>query len=104
MGKQKLIFLPPPFTSTYFTYQNVNADPKLRKDVTDHFFDLINKGDKIENLKKYKKYLSTREGYELIYKILRRFTKKYDFNWYDLRSIENDTMDYLISKIPKVLK
>ena len=104
MGKQKLIFLPPPFTSTYFTYQNVNADPKLRKDVTDHFFDLINKGDKIENLKKYKKYLSTPDGYELIYKILRRFTKKYDFNWYDLRSIENDTMDYLISKIPKVLK
>jgi len=90
MGKQKLIFLPPPFTSTYFTYQNVNADPKLRKDVTDHFFDLINKGN---ILKKYKKILSTREGYELIYKILRRFTKKYDFNWYDLRGIEADTMD-----------
>lgn len=103
MGKQKLIFLPPPFTSTFFNYQNVNADPKLRKDVTDHFFDKIN-FTKTSLITKNKKLLSSRQGYEIIYKILRRFTKKYDLNWYDLRSIENDTLDYIYQKLNKILK
>ncbi|ADO67521.1 hypothetical protein crov487 [Cafeteria roenbergensis virus] len=99
MGKHKLIFLPPPFTSTYYTYQDVNADPTLRKKVTDHFFDLINK-----NKTKNTNFLSSRDGYELVYKILRRFTKKYDLNWYDLRNMENTTMEYINIKINKILK
>lgn len=109
MGKQKLIFLPPPFTQTYFSYQNVNADPKLRKNVTDYFFDLIYdliKNDKrFLKFKNHKKILINRKGYEIIYKILNHFTKKYDLNWYDLRNILlQDTLDYMSLKLSKILK
>jgi len=107
MGKTKLIFLPPPFTSSYFTYQNVNADPKLRKNVTDHFFDLmtyLTKNDKrFTNFKNKIKFLNSREGYEIIYKILNHYTKKYDLNWYDLRPHQENTLDYLSKKLNKVL-
>lgn len=108
MGKTKLIFLPPPFTSSYFTYQNVNADPKLRKMITDHYFDLITtliKNDnRFKSIKKHIKFIDSRQGYEIIYKILKRYTSKYDINWYDLRSQNEDTLDYLALKLSKVLK
>lgn len=107
MGKTKMIFLPPPFTSTYFTYQNVNADPKLRKNVTDHYFDilpdLVSNDNRFKLFKKNLKMLKTRKGYELIYKILNHYTKKYDINWYDLRSQNLDTLDYLYLKLKNVL-
>lgn len=108
MGHTKLIFLPPPFTSTYFTYQNVNADPKLRKNVTDFYFDLVPKlilsDNRFKTIKKHTKFIDSRQGYEIIYKILKRYTKKYDINWYDLRSQNEDTLDYLANKLSKVLK
>ena len=111
MGKPTFIFLPPPLTSTYFTYQNVNADPKLRKSVTDHFFYLINQINKEKTTnkilsfnKKQKQILSTDKGYELIYQILRRYTKKYNFNWYDLRSIEDDILYYINIKVNRIIK
>lgn len=108
MGKDKYIFLPPPFTSTFFTYQNVNVDPNLRKNVTDYYFDLMDsllKNDKrFKLLKKHSKFLSSKQGYEIIYKVLKRYTKKYDINWYDLRSQNENTLDYLSDKLIKVLK
>ena len=107
MGKTKLIFLPPPFTSSYFTYQNINVDPNLRKNVTDHYFDLMPqliKSDKRFNkLNKHKKLLTDQKGYELVYKVLKRYTRKYDINWYDLRSQNDDTLDYLSKKLKAVL-
>ena len=108
MGKDKYIFLPPPFTSTFFKYQNVNVDPNLRKNVTDHYFDLMNSllqnDNRFKSLKKHSKFLSSKQGYEIIYKVLKRYTKKYDINWYDLRSQNENTLDYLSDKLIKVLK
>ena len=107
MGKTKLIFLPPPFTSSYFTYQNVNVDPNLRKNVTDHYFDLLpellNNDNRFKPLKKHKNLFTDKKGYELVYKVLKRYTRKYDINWYDLRTQNEDTLDYLSKKLKAVL-
>lgn len=107
MGKTKLIFLPPPFTSSYFTYQNVNVDPNLRKNVTDHYFDLIpqllQNDNRFKTLKKHKKLFQDKKGYELVYKVLQRYTRKYDINWYDLRTQHQDTIDYLANKLKSIL-
>lgn len=107
MTKTRMIFLPPPLSRFPLTYQNVNADPQLRKNVTDHYFDLlpqlVKEDNRFKKLKKHLKMLQTRKGYDLVYKILRRYTRKYDINWYDLRSQNQDTLDYLSRKMIRVL-
>lgn len=107
MTKPKLIFLPPPFTRTYFNYQDINSDRNLRKEVTDHFFDLLHEKIKFDDrFKKYKKhstFLNSRQGYELIFKILKHFTIKYNYNWYDLRPQQQEVILYISKKLDKHL-
>ena len=108
--KQQLIFIPPP-NKKMIVYENINADKKLRKTMTDHFFDLIpelidnDKRFKKLKSKKYKEFFNTRESYKLIYNILRYYAKKYDINWYDLRSKSHndDTLNYLAFKLTNKL-
>ena len=108
MGKNNYIFLPPPFTSSYITYQDVNADPKLRKSVTDHFHEKVleslKNDDRFKKLSSKKKLLESDNGYWTIYKVLKHYTKKYNLNWYDLRPTEYITLGYIAKKLPLVLK
>lgn len=99
-----MIFIPPP-NKKMIVYENINADTKLRKTITDHYFDLmpelINTDSRFKKLKskKHRDFFDTRESYKLIYNILRYYTKKYNINWYDLRSQNDDTLDYLSTKL-----
>ena len=61
---------PPPVIGTYFEYIDVNKDENLRKSVTSFFQKKIIKWSssypEFSNLKKYKKILSSEEGYKII--------------------------------------
>jgi hypothetical protein len=102
-----VIYLPPPpLTGTTFSYQNVNVDPKLQKSVTDWYYDNLfewMEDDYIfKPLKKEIKYLQSKDGYRLVYKVLKHLVKKNDTNWYDLRS-DGFTKEYLATKLRSVL-
>lgn len=105
---KKIIFLAPPVTTRYVTYQNVNADVNLRKDVTDHYFklvsELIDTNNKFSDFKDYKYIFQEKKGYKIIYNILKLYTKKYNINWYDLRSQNNRTLKHIHKKIHSLIK
>jgi len=90
-----------------FTYPDVNSDKNLRKNVTDHYYDmmddLLQQNKLFKSIKKHKPLFNTKKGYKLIYNILRFYTKKYNINWYDLRSQNKETLEYLAFKLNSVL-
>lgn len=104
--KEYYYFIPPPITGSYYTYQSVNADRNLQKMVTEYYYDKLFQW--MENdflykpLIKEKKFLQTKNGLKLVYKVLKHLVKKNNTNWYDLRS--NDfTKEYLATKLRAVL-
>jgi len=68
-------------------YQNINKDKNLRRITTDLF---LNKY--LYYLKKNKKYtkhykkIKGKDGYEIVYYLLRLYVKRYKKNWYDLEN------------------
>ncbi len=92
-------FPAPPVISTYFKYQNVNADPKLRSSVTNYFLeeliDLIKTDKKFKKLKRHLRKLKDDEGYDIVYHLLRLFVKRGNTNWYDLKIQYDLVMRYI---------
>jgi hypothetical protein len=79
-----------PSRSSYFS--------PILTSITDHLED-----DYIfKPLKKDKKYLQSKDGYRLVYKVLKHLVKKNNTNWYDLRS-DGFTKEYLATKLRSVL-
>lgn len=78
----KTYFPPSPIVETSYEYQNVNKDINLRNQVISFFINkLINWYSNDENkVKLFKSY----EGKKKINKILKKFVKNYNYNWYDL--------------------
>jgi hypothetical protein len=87
----KKYFPPPPLINSIIEYQDVNTDPTLRKLMTTFFLKKtikwINNDKEFESFKNLLSKLEN-EGYDFIYKILRGITKKYKFNWFDLKYID----------------
>jgi hypothetical protein len=78
----KKYFPPPAVIKTTYEYQDINKDINLRNQVISFFIDKIikwfnNDKDKVAFYKSY-------EGKQKMNKILRKFIKLYDYNWYDL--------------------
>ena len=84
-------------------YQNVNADSNLRTDVTKFFnkkvIKHITENSDLNHLKKELEFLKSSDGWKFIYKLLRRFVKNSQINWYDLRDNYRTVRDYIISKL-----
>ena len=84
-------------------YQNVNADATLRTDVTKFFnskvIKHITKNSDLNHLKKELPFLKSSDGWKFIYKLLRKFVKNTQINWYDLRDNYRTVRDYIISKL-----
>ena len=104
--QNKLLFLPEPYIKKTVIYQNVNIDPKLRKQVTLSFHKkLLLWIDNNNDFKKYKKYIKkidSTKGIRILYNILRRFVKNNDYNWYDLKEKHyEDLKDYILIKLIK---
>lgn len=93
-------FVPPPVISSTLTYQNVNKDPELRKIMTEFF---LNKSIKwitydknFKHLKKNLSLLKSKDGYKIIYNLLRNYVHQNEANWYDLKQIHYEIVkDYL---------
>jgi len=104
--KEYYYFIPPPLSPSPFTYQSVNNDKKLQKDVTEYYynnlFDWIETDRLFKPLKKERKFLETKDGLKLVYKVLKHLVKKNKSNWFDLRS-DDFTKEYLATKLITVL-
>ena len=105
--KIKKYYPPPPIIGTYFEYIDVNKDEKLRLSVTSFFHRKIIKWvssyPEFSNLKKYTSKISSDDGYKLIYKLIRKFVKEYNINWYDLKDYYVTFKDYIKYNLIKYL-
>jgi hypothetical protein len=85
-------YIIPPMIPSYYDYQDINQDPKLRIDVVNYYYHKLlkwvssssmykehreHKDDLHENKNKVKKN---------IHKLLKYFVKQARINWYELRS------------------
>ena len=90
---------PPPIIGTYFEYIDVNKDENLRRSVTNFFHKKVikwtSKYPEFSHLKKYSLKIKTDKGYGLIYNMIRKFTKEYNINWFDLKDYYVTFKDYL---------
>jgi hypothetical protein len=84
-------------------YQDINNNVNLRNTVTKYFQEKL-----LKWIKKYPEFIkfksmlnkiNTDDGYKMIYKILRKFVKKTDLNWYDLRTNKELVKKYFISHL-----
>lgn len=95
-----------PYVKSYFNYIDVNMDKNLQKNVTMYFYrEMLDKW--LNNDIQYKKFknnklLQTKDGLQLIYKILNKLVKKGETNWYDLRDPQYElTKDFLFYQLNK---
>ena len=92
-----------PVVPSVIQYQNLNADTTLRTDVTKFFnrkvIKHITKHSDLNHLEKELPFLKSSDGWKFIYKLLRRFVKNTQINWYDLRDNYRTVRDYIISKL-----
>jgi len=106
--RPKKYYPPPPIIGTYYEYIDVNKDKRLRKSVTDFFYKKVNKWvstyPEFSHLKPYSKKLKTDNGYELIYNMIRKFTKDNHINWFDLKDYYVTFKDYLKYNLLKYSK
>tara|TARA_B110000902_G_scaffold265183_1_gene348758 strand:- start:65 stop:448 length:384 start_codon:yes stop_codon:yes gene_type:complete len=105
----KMIFPGVPYIKSYYEYIDLNEDKNLQKNVTKFFYDeLINKWiptDKIFNKFKNKKLLKTKDGLQLMYKILLKLVTKGDTKWWDLREPQYIlTKDYIFYQLSKFFR
>jgi len=106
MDKIKKIFPAPPIITTFYEYQDVNKDPNLRKLVTTFFYKKVikwlTKYPEFKNSKKNLNLIKSPEGYKYIYKLLRKFVKRGNTNWYDLRDQYPLLKKYLQYKLEQI--
>ena len=98
-------FVPPPIINSTLLYQDVNKDENLRELMTEFFLKKSIKWvSSYDDFKDSKKSLSElkRNGYNIIYNILKTYCKKNNINWYDLKKSYNKIKDYLRSELSKI--
>jgi hypothetical protein len=87
--KQYRYYPAPPVISSYYKYQNVNADQNLQHTVTLYFLeetiDWMKYDKSFKRVKKYLRDIKGPDGYNIIYKLLRLLVKRGNTNWYDLK-------------------
>jgi hypothetical protein len=97
--KYKRYWPVPQFIDRIYEYQDINKDPKLRKQVTEFFIKKVLKWiDSDSEFSKYnnkKEMLNSSEGHLHIYQLLRTYIKKYNTNWYDLEKNYHSVKQYL---------
>lgn len=93
----------PPIMPLGYQYQNINHDLTLRKNVTDFFHTKIIKWitnySEFSNYKNKLDYLNTVDGKIHLYNVLRKFVKRSNINWYDLRDNYDIVKSYLQKKL-----
>ena len=95
--------IPTSYITSYWKYQDVNADKKLQNSVTDYFLDEIlywlDDDKSFSHLKKYKKHFNSKKGFKLMHTLLKIFVKRGGTNWYDLKIQYQLVKKYLRHKL-----
>lgn len=95
--------VPTSYITSYYKYQDVNADKKLQLSVTKYFLDAMKhwlEDDKsFSHLKKYKKHFNSKKGLKLMHTLLKIFVKRGNTNWYDLKIQYSLVKQYLRHKL-----
>lgn len=93
----------PVLVNTDVYYLNVNKDPDLRKEVTKFFkkkiLHWINNDANYLKFKNQIEYFQSSKGEKYIYNLLRKYIKKTNLNWYDLRTNIFYIKEYFIKKL-----
>ncbi len=105
----KLVIPRAPYIKSYYEYIDVNEDKNLQKNVTMYFYDeLMQKwipNDKNFKIFKNNKTLKTKDGLQLMYKILLKLVKRGDTKWWDLRDPQYIlTKDFIFYQLRKFFK
>lgn len=97
----------PPLIPTVYEYQNVNYDPRLRKQVTEYFYqrtlNWLHYDPSWKSLKKIRRIVESRNGIELIFSLLKLFKNNSNLNWYDLRDNEPLIKEFLKYKLKSMV-
>ena len=92
----------PSMLSTQYEYVNVNKDPNLRKKMVKYYLTKIDEWmESDKNWKSVKVKTESNDFIKKLYKLLRKYVKKSDAEWYDLidnRSVVKDYLRYRIGK------
>lgn len=88
------------YTRIVYEYQDLNKDPKVHDQIINFFQKKIIKWMNNNLIKKNIDFIKSKEGYEYIYRLIRKFVKKENVKWYELRE-KNYVLikDYFIRKL-----
>jgi hypothetical protein len=106
-SKVKNYFVPPPFITTLRLVEDINKDPQLRKTITTFYYKKakkwMNEYKEFKHTKKNLSKIESKDGYKIIYNLLRKYVKNFKINWYELRKpnylLVKDFLKYELGKI-----
>lgn len=97
-------FVPPPFITSYFEYQDLNKDKKVIMTVVQYIYEkILVEISKKGNLKLSKK-LDNEEGFILIFKLMERYITKNNYKWSNWQDYYYHLKGYLLAYIDKSIK
>ena len=97
-------FVPPPFITSYFEYQDLNKDKKVIMTVVQYIYEkILVEISKKGNLKLSKK-LDNEEGFILIFKLMERYITKNNYKWSNWQDYYYPLKGYLLAYIDKSTK
>jgi len=89
----KKYYIPPPYINSNIQYQNIDIDHNLRKLITKFYLKKLIKWIKnykeFENLKHKLSDLESNKGINIIYNLLRSYSKKKNIKWFDMKEKNN---------------
>jgi hypothetical protein len=92
------------FTFNYH-YQNIDKDPKLRKQISDFFteelLEWLKNDSTLSHLNSELKNNSYKKNRELVYKALRKYTHIHNVRWFDLKNNYSHVRKHLISLLSR---
>lgn len=88
------------YTRIIYDYQDLNKDPKVHEQIINFFQKKIIKWMNNNLIKKNINFIKSKEGYERIYHLIRKFVKKENVKWYELREKNYALIkEYFIKKL-----
>jgi hypothetical protein len=100
MSNLTFINIQPQYTRIVYDYQDLNKDPKIHQQIVKFFQKKIIKWMNNNILKKNINFIKSKEGFEHIYHLIKKFVKKENVKWYELREKNyNLVKEYIILNI-----
>lgn len=98
-GNKRKYYPPPLFHYRLSTYEGLKPSKERKIKVTNYFVGQILTWIEHEydfsHIKKYKKKIKSDKGYELIYKLIKKFLYTHNISWYDIKDHYFKIKDYL---------